>query len=152
MHKTFFRDTYFDRRGHKRFKVPNDAFALINHRDTVLVGQILDMSADGFSVHCDDHLLQMDDIFTIDIILDDAGLYTKKIPIIIIYAHTVNYKPEDSTNYLSMCRYGIQFRTLKYDHSILMENLTPNHPNGFIHDRRHYKDDFLTGKRRKNEL
>ena len=98
-----------DRRKHRRFKVRDNAFAVINP-DPVEMVPIFDISMGGLGIYVDDRAKWMDKSPKLELMAADCSFYLDNLP----YEIITNFKsfPWDASHMLDGRRYGLKFGNL----------------------------------------
>ena len=99
-----------ERRKHRRFRIKENAFAVINQAPVKLV-PILDISMGGLSIYMDDGTKWMNDSQKLEIMAADCSFYLDSIPFEILS----NFKafPGDASNIQDTRRYSLKFGNLR---------------------------------------
>jgi hypothetical protein len=99
-----------EKRKHRRFRVKNNAFAVIN-RDPVRLVPILDVAMGGIGIYVNDEAKWMNDSQKLEIMAADCSFYLDSIPFEIIS----NFRalPGDASHMLDYRRYSIKFGNLR---------------------------------------
>ena len=99
-----------ERRKHRRFKVKENAFAVIN-QDPVRLVPILDIAMGGLGVYVNDGAKWMNDSQKLEIMVADCSFYLDSIPFEIIS----NFRafPGDASTMLDGRRYSLKFGNLR---------------------------------------
>ena len=99
-----------ERRNHRRYKVKENAFAVINPEPVKLV-PVLDVAMGGLGIYVDDGAKWMDDSPKLELMVADCSFYLDNLPFeIIAYFKTF---PWDASNMLDGRRYSLKFGNLR---------------------------------------
>jgi c-di-GMP-binding flagellar brake protein YcgR len=99
-----------ERRKHRRFKVNDNAFAVINP-DPVKLVPILDIGMGGIGIYVDDGAKWMNDSPKLEIMMADCSFYLDNLSFEIIAKFRAF--PEDASNILDGRRYSLKFGNLR---------------------------------------
>ncbi|RJP75183.1 MAG: PilZ domain-containing protein [Desulfobacteraceae bacterium] len=121
-----------DRRKHKRFKVPADAFAIVKN-PCFKLGQIADMSLGGISFYYISGKGFSKNI-AVDILLADDDLYIDNLPVSIV--SDVNVHLNESLDKTSFKRCGLQFEKLTSHQLSKLSCFIPKQDSGYLQDKR----------------
>ena len=99
-----------EQRKHRRFKVKENAFAVIN-QDPVKLVPILDVAMGGLGVYVNDGAKWINDSQKLEIMVADCSFYLDNLPFEIIS----NFRafPGDASNMLDGNRYSLKFGNLR---------------------------------------
>ena len=99
-----------EQRKHRRFKVKENAFAVLNQNPVRLV-PILDIAMGGLGIYVNDGAKWMNDSQKLEIMVADCSFYLDSIPFEIIS----NFRafPGDASNMLDGRRYSLKFGNLR---------------------------------------
>jgi c-di-GMP-binding flagellar brake protein YcgR len=99
-----------ERRKHRRFKVKDNAFAVINP-DPVKMVPIVDIAMGGLGIYVDTGVKWVNDCSKLEIMAADCSFYLDNLPVEII----TNFKafPWDASNVLDGRRYSLKFGNLR---------------------------------------
>ena len=99
-----------DQRKHRRFKVKENAFAVLN-QDPVRLLPILDIAMGGLGIYVNDGAKWLNDSKKLEIMVADCSFYLDSIPFEIIS----NFRafPGDASNMLDGRRYSLKFGNLR---------------------------------------
>lgn len=99
-----------EQRKHRRFRVKENAFAVINP-DPVRLVPILDIAMGGLCIYVNDGAKWMNDSQKLEIMVADCSFYLDSIPFEIIS----NFRafPGDASNMLDGRRYSLKFGNLR---------------------------------------
>ena len=99
-----------EKRKHRRFRVKENAFAVIN-QDPVRLVPILDIAMGGLGIYVNDGAKWMNDSQKLEIMVADCSFYLDSIPFEIIS----NFRafPGDASNMLDGRRYSLKFGNLR---------------------------------------
>jgi hypothetical protein len=123
-----------NRRKNKRFKVPNDAFAILRPNSTKL-GQILNMSSGGLAFSYIDKGKDECDSKLMDIFLAEDGFYMDKLEVKTVFDEKISsYFNDGSSITINRCR--VQFGELSQKQIAKMKCFIPSNPRGYLQDRR----------------
>ncbi|MBT3310950.1 MAG: PilZ domain-containing protein [Desulfobacterales bacterium] len=125
---------FISRRKNKRFKVPNDAFAILRPNSATL-GQILNMSTGGLAFNYIDNGEDEYKSKLMDIFLAEDGFYMDKLPVRTVFDEKINsYSNDGSAITINRCR--VQFGELSQKQIDKMKCFIPSNPRGYLQDRR----------------
>lgn len=113
-----------NRRLHRRFKVPNDAFAIIK-RPKFKLGQISDMSNGGISICYLDELSPGGSEATIDILLTDDDFYIEGIPVSFVW--NIDCHDLGTREHSVIKKSGLQFGPLTTEQETKLNVFIPFH-------------------------
>lgn len=99
-----------ERRKHRRYRVKDNAFAVINPEPVKLV-PIIDIGMGGLSIYLDDGARGLDTLSKLEIMVADCSFYLEKVPFQI--AAKSRAFPNHNANLMNGCRYGIRFGNLR---------------------------------------
>jgi len=99
-----------ERRKHRRYRVKDNAFTVINP-DPVKVVPIIDIGMGGLSIYLDDGVRWLDTVSKLEIMVADCSFYLEKIPFQVI-ANDRAF-PNHNTSLMNGRRYGIRFGNLR---------------------------------------
>jgi len=116
-----------ERRKHRRFKVKDNAFAVINP-DPVKLVPILDIAMGGIGIYVDDGAKWMKDSQKLELMVADCSFYLDNLPFEIIS----NFKafPWDASNILDGRRYGLKFGILRPAQKSRLKHFMRNYTRG----------------------
>ena len=99
-----------EQRKHRRYRVKENAFAVIN-QDPIKLVPILDVAMGGLGIYVNDGAKWMKDSPKLEIMMADCSFYLDNLPFEII----ANFKayPGGSTNMLDGRRYSLKFGNLR---------------------------------------
>jgi hypothetical protein len=99
-----------EQRKHRRFRVKENAFAVVN-QDPVKLVPILDVAMGGLGIYVSDGAKWMNDLQKLEIMVADCSFYLDNLPFEII----ANFKavPGDAANMLDGRRYSLKFGNLR---------------------------------------
>ncbi len=99
-----------ERRKHRRFRIRENAFAVIN-QDPVRLVPILDISFGGLGIYVNGEAKRMNDSLKLEIMVADCSFYLDSIPFEIIS----NFRafPGDASNMLDGRHYSLKFGNLR---------------------------------------
>ena len=99
-----------EQRKHRRFKVKENAFAVIN-QDPVKLVPILDVAMGGLGIYVNDGAKWINDSQKLEIMVADCSFYLDNLPFEIIS----NFRafPGDASNMLDGRRYSLKFGNLR---------------------------------------
>jgi len=99
-----------ERRKQRRFKVKDNAFAVINP-DPVKMVPIVDIAMGGLGIYVDSGVKWVNDCSKLEIMVADCSFYLDNLPVEII----TNFKafPWDASNVLDGRRYSLKFGNLR---------------------------------------
>jgi c-di-GMP-binding flagellar brake protein YcgR len=117
-----------DRRQYRRFKVPNDAFAIVKNPRFKL-GQITDMSLGGMSICYLDELISGGGSSTIDILLADNEFYIEGIPVSFVWHADCREMYTVNSSVMKKC--GVRFGELTPAHESKLAVFVPGNDNGY---------------------
>lgn len=117
-----------DRRQYRRFKVPNDAFAIVKNPRFKL-GQITDMSLGGMSICYLDELIAGNGTSTVDILLADNEFYIEGIPVSFVWHSECREVYTVNTSVMKKC--GVQFGKLNSEQESKLAVFVPGNDNGY---------------------
>ena len=123
----------YDRRKNRRFKVPPDAFTVIK-QPRFKMGQIVDMSAGGFSFCYIDGSIPPLDNLKVDILLADNGYYLDQIPVGVVSDFTIGVNYPFNEKPVKRC--SLKFNGLSDAKLAQLSALVPKHTAGYLLDRR----------------
>jgi len=127
------RKDLYDRRKHRRFKVPVDAFAIIK-KPSFKLGQITDMSKGGISFYYIGEKEFANNGFSVDILLADNDFYIDNLPVNIVSNIIVPvWAPREKAIFK---RCGFKFRDLNSSQKSKLSFFVPTQSGGFIKDQR----------------
>jgi hypothetical protein len=125
---------FINRRKNKRFKVPNDAFAVLRPH-SAKIGQILNMSTGGLAFNYIDKGKDECNSKLMDIFLAEDGFYMDKLPVRTVFAEKINpFYNDGSSITINRCR--VQFGELSQKQIAKMKCFIPSNPKGYLQDRR----------------
>ena len=122
-----------DRRKHRRFKVPADAFAIIKNPSFKL-GQIADMSKGGISFYYIGEKEFVNNGFSVDILLADDDFYIDNLPVNIVSNITVPLQAPVKKATFKRC--GLKFKNLNSSQRSKLSFFVPRQPSRFLQDQR----------------
>ena len=99
-----------ERRKHRRFKVQDNAFAVINPEPVKLV-PILDIAMGGLGIYVDDGVKWAKDSSKLEIMAADCSFYLDNLPFEIIKSFRA--LPGDVSNMIDGRRYNLKFSNLR---------------------------------------
>ena len=99
-----------ERRKHRRYKVKDSAFAVINP-DPVKLVPILDIAMGGLGIYVDDGAKWMNESPKLEIMMADCSFYLDNLPFEIISKFRAF--PGDASNILDGRRYSLKFGNLR---------------------------------------
>ena len=99
-----------ERRQHRRYRVKDNAFTVINP-DPVKVVPIIDIGRGGLSIYLDDGARWLDTVTKLEIMVADCSFYLDKIPFQIVA--NARAFPNHNANLMNGRRYGIRFGNLR---------------------------------------
>ena len=99
-----------ERRKHRRFKVKDNAFAVINP-DPVKMVPIVDIAMGGLGIYVDNEAKWMNDCPKLEIMVADCSFYLDNLPFEIIADHKAF--PWDTSHMLDGRRYSLKFGNLR---------------------------------------
>lgn len=122
----------YERRKHKRFKVPADAFAIVKNPRFKL-GQIADMSLGGISFY---HISGKDfaEKIAVDILLADDDFYIANLPVSIVSDERVYLNQSVEKNAFKRC--GLRFDELTSQQLSKLSCFIPQQESGYLQDKR----------------
>lgn len=121
-----------DRRKHKRFKVPADAFAIVKD-PCFKLGQISDMSLGGISFYYISGK-EFSRNIEVDILLADDDFYIDNLPVSIV--SDINVHLNESLDKRVFKRCGLQFEELTSQQRSKLSCFIPNQDSGYLQDKR----------------
>jgi c-di-GMP-binding flagellar brake protein YcgR len=121
-----------DRRKHKRFKVPSDAFAIVKN-PCFKLGQIADMSMGGISFYYISGK-QLTQKIAVDILLADDDFYIDNLPVSIV--SEIDVHVNESVEQSSFKRCGLQFEMLTSQQRSKLSCFIPKQDSGYLQDKR----------------
>lgn len=121
-----------DRRKHKRFKVPADAFAIVKD-PCFKLGQIADMSLGGISFYYISGK-EFSRNIEVDILLADDDFYIDNLPVSIV--SDINVHLNESLDKRAFKRCGLQFEELTSQQRSKLSCFIPNQDSGYLQDKR----------------
>ena len=99
-----------ERRKHRRYRVKDNAFTVINP-DPVKVVPIIDIGMGGLGIYLDDGARWLDTSSKLEIMVADCSFYLEKLPFQIVA--NVKAFPNNTSNLMDGRRYGIKFGNLR---------------------------------------
>jgi len=99
-----------ERRKHRRYRVKDNAFTVINP-DPVKVVPIIDIGMGGLSIYLDDGARWLDAVSKLEIMVADCSFYLEKLPFHIVA--NARAFPNHNSNLMDGRRYGIRFGNLR---------------------------------------
>ena len=99
-----------ERRKHRRYRVKDNAFAVINP-EPVKVVPIIDIAMGGLSIYLDDGVRGLDTLSKLEIMVADCSFYLEKVPFQIV-AESRAF-PNHNANLMNGRRYGLRFGNLR---------------------------------------
>ena len=98
-----------ERRGHPRYRVKDNAFAVTNPEPVKLV-PILDIAMGGLGVYVNDGVMWMNESAKLEIMVADCSFYLENLPFDLI--SNLKAFPASPSNLLDGRRFGLQFGKL----------------------------------------
>jgi len=116
-----------EKRKHRRFRVKENAFAVIN-QDPVRLVPILDIAMGGIGIYVNDEAKWMNDSQKLEIMVADCSFYLDSIPFEIIS----NFRafPGDASNMLDGRRYSLKFGNLRPAQKARLKYFIRNYTHG----------------------
>ncbi len=99
-----------ERRKHRRYRVKDNAFAVINPKQVKVV-PIIDIGMGGLSLYLDNSTGRPDPASNLEIMVTDCSFYLQKLPYQIVA--DVRAFPNSASNLMDGRRYGIKFGNLR---------------------------------------
>lgn len=122
----------YDRRKHKRFKVPADAFAIVKNPRFKL-GQIADMSMGGISFYYISGK-EFSEKIAVDILLADDDFYVADLPGSIVSDECIFLNQSAEKNAFKRC--GLRFEELTSQQRSKLSCFIPQQESGYLQDKR----------------
>jgi hypothetical protein len=99
-----------ERRNHRRFKIKDNAFAVINPEPVKLV-PVLDIAMGGLGIYVDEGVRWMHDSQKLELMLADCSFYLDNLPFEIIA--NIRAFSGDTSNIMDGRRYSLKFGNLR---------------------------------------
>jgi c-di-GMP-binding flagellar brake protein YcgR len=116
-----------ERRKHRRYRVKDNTFAVINP-EPVKVVPIVDISMGGLSFYLDDGARRLDPASKLEIMVADCSFYLEKLPFQIV--SDARAFPDQASNLMEGRRYGLKFGNLGPGQKSYLKYFIRNHTEG----------------------
>ena len=116
-----------ERRNHRRFKVKENAFAVINPEPVKLV-PVLDVAMGGLGIYVDDGARWMDNSPKLEIMVADCSFYLDNLPFEIIA--NIKAFSEETSNIMDGRRYSLKFGNLRPAQKARLKYFMRNYTHG----------------------